>query len=84
VTDKEIRPGIPGRKPRGKAAGHDRRRHCRRNRIGTMPGHTKEWRRIATRSDRCAKTFLSAIALAATVVFRLLRSMRQEPKKPGA
>ncbi|RUS63716.1 IS5/IS1182 family transposase, partial [Pseudorhodobacter sp. E13] len=28
-------------------------------------------RRIATRYDRCAKTFLSAVALAATVLFWL-------------
>jgi transposase len=31
----------------------------------------KDWRRIATRYDRCPKVFLSAIALAATVVFWL-------------
>ncbi len=31
----------------------------------------KDWRRIATRYDRCAKTFLSAVALAATVMFWL-------------
>ena len=31
----------------------------------------KYFRRIATRYDRCAKTFLSAVALAATVIFWL-------------
>ncbi|HDR28470.1 MAG TPA: IS5/IS1182 family transposase, partial [Rhodovulum sp.] len=31
----------------------------------------KDWRRIATRYDRCATTFLSAVALAATVIFWL-------------
>jgi len=29
------------------------------------------WRRIATRYGRCATTFLSAVALAATVIFWL-------------
>jgi transposase len=31
----------------------------------------KDWRRIAIRYDRCPKVFLSAIALAATVIFWL-------------
>lgn len=29
----------------------------------------KDWRRIATRYDRCAHTFFSAICIAATVIF---------------
>jgi hypothetical protein len=39
----------------------------------------KDWRRVATRYDRCAKTFLSAVALAATVIFWLWRSMSLDP-----
>lgn len=31
----------------------------------------KDWRRIATRYDRCASIFRSAVLLRATVVFRL-------------
>ncbi|REF68449.1 hypothetical protein BDD41_3495 [Paracoccus versutus] len=31
----------------------------------------KDWRRVATRYDRCPKVFLSAIALAATVIYWL-------------
>ena len=30
-----------------------------------------DWRSVATRYDRCPKVFLSAVALAATVVFWL-------------
>ncbi len=30
-----------------------------------------DWRRIATRHDRCAHTFFSAICLAVTVIFYL-------------
>jgi transposase len=33
-----------------------------------MFGRLKDWRRLATRYDRCAKTFLSVVALAATVM----------------
>jgi len=32
-------------------------------------GRLKEWRRIHTRYDRCAHTFVSAIFLAAVVIF---------------
>ncbi|KPP86963.1 MAG: transposase [Rhodobacteraceae bacterium HLUCCA08] len=70
LQDKGIRPRIPGRKPRGKAARHAKRRYKRRNRIEIMFGRLKHWRRIATRYDRCPKVFLSAIALAAAVLFR--------------
>jgi hypothetical protein len=34
-----------------------------------MFGRLKDWRRAAMRSDRCAHTFFSAIALAAAVIF---------------
>jgi hypothetical protein len=36
-----------------------------------MLGRLKDWRRVATRYDRCPKVPLSAIALAATEIFRL-------------
>jgi transposase len=34
-----------------------------------MFGKLKDWRRINTRYDRCAHTFMSAICIAATVIF---------------
>jgi transposase len=71
LKDKGIRPCISGRKWRGKAIRNDKRRYRRRNRIEIMFGRLKDWRRVATRYDRCAKTFLSAVALAATVMFWL-------------
>ena len=67
--DKGIRPCIPGRKSRGKAVGHDKRRARRRNRIEIMFGRLKDWRGVAIRYDRCAKTFLSAVALAAILMY---------------
>ena len=71
LKDKGIRPCILGRKSRGKPVKHDKRRYKRRNRIEIMFGRLKDWRRVATRYDRCTKAFLSAIALAATVIFWL-------------
>lgn len=64
-------PCIPGRKSRGKAVRYDKRRYRRRNRIEIMFGRLKDWRRVATRYDRRATTFLSAVALDATVIFWL-------------
>lgn len=71
LKDKGIRPCIPGRKPRGKTVRYDKRRYRCRNRIEIMFGRLKDWRRVATRYDRSPKVFLSAVALAATVMFWL-------------
>ena len=71
LKDKGIRPCIPGRRSRGKPIKHDKGRSKRRNRIEIMLGRLKDWRRVATRYDRCPKVFLSAVAIAATVMFWL-------------
>ena len=71
LRDKGIRPCILGPKSRDKSIRYDKRRYKRRNRIEIMFGRLRDWRRIATRYDRCPKVFLSAIALAATVIFWL-------------
>ena len=71
LKDKGTKPCIPGRKSRGKPIKHDKLRYKRRNRIEIMFGRLKDWRRVATRYDRCPKVFLSAVALAATVMFWL-------------
>ncbi|WP_281289597.1 transposase [Puniceibacterium confluentis] len=44
--------------------------HCRAV-IEIMFGRLKDRRRVATRYDRCPETFLSATALAATILFWL-------------
>ena len=71
LKDKGIRACIPGRKQRKTPVRYDRRRYKRRNRIEIMFGRLKDWRRVATRYDRCPKVFLSAIALAALVIYWL-------------
>lgn len=47
----------------------DRTAYKRRNLIERMFCRLKDWRRIATRYDRTARNFLSAVALAATLSF---------------
>ena len=68
---KGITPCIAGRKSRNKTIKYDKRSYKRRNRIEIMFGRLKDWRRVATRYDRCPMAFFSAIALAATVIFWL-------------
>ena len=71
LRDKGIKPCIPGRKSRGTAVKHDKRRYKRRHHIETMFGRLKDWLHVAMRYDRCPIVFLSAIALAATAMFWL-------------
>ena len=71
LQDKGISACIPGRKQRKTPVKYDKRRYKRRNRIEIMFGRLKDWRRVATRYDRCPKVFLSAIALAALVIYWL-------------
>lgn len=68
---KGITPCIPGRKSRTEPVKYDKRRYRSRNRIEIMFSRLKDWRRVATRYDRCSTVFLAAIALAATVLFWL-------------
>jgi transposase len=68
---KGITPCIPGRKSRIEPVKYDKRQYKSRNWIEIMFGRLKDWRRVATRYDRCPTVYLSAIALAATVLFWL-------------
>jgi len=71
LKEKGIKPCTPGRRSRSKPVRYDKRKYKRRNRIEIMCGRLEDWRRVATRYDRCPVIFLSAICLAATVMFWL-------------
>ena len=71
LIDKGTTPCILGRKSRKKIVKYDKRRYKRRNRIERIFGRIKDWRRISTGYDRSPTVFLSAIALAAAVIFWL-------------
>ena len=62
---------IPSKSNRKIAIPHDPALYRQRHKIEIMFGRLKDWRRIATRYDRCAHTFFSAICIAATVIFWL-------------
>ncbi|WP_408872004.1 IS5 family transposase, partial [Gluconobacter oxydans] len=59
LEEKGIKPCIPGRKSRAKPVKYDKRKYKRRHRIEIMFGRLKDWRRVATRYDRCPNVFFS-------------------------
>jgi transposase len=71
LTERGIAPCIPSKKNRKVQIPHDATVYRRRHKIENMFAKLKDWRRIHTRYDRCAHTFMSAICIAATVIFWL-------------
>lgn len=62
---------IPSKANRKLKIPHDTMLYRQRHKIENMFGKLKDWRRIHTRYDRCAHTFMSAICIAAAVIFWL-------------
>jgi putative transposase len=71
LVERGIEPCIPPRRNRKEPLAYDKTLYRQRHKIECMFGKLKDWRRIATRYDRCAHTFFSAICIAATVIFYL-------------
>ena len=71
LVGKGTTPCIPGCKSRKKTIKYDKQHYKWRNRIVPMFGRLKDWLRVATRYDRSPTVFLSAIALAAPIIFWL-------------
>ena len=71
LEEQGIAPCIPSRRGRKALIPHDPKLYALRHRIENMFARLKDWRRVATRYDRCADLYLSAVALAATVIFWL-------------
>jgi transposase len=62
-------PIIPGRRSRKRPIRHDKRRYRDRWRIEAAFCRLKDFRRVATRYDKLAVNFASAVALAAVIAF---------------
>jgi len=71
LVERGITPCIPSKTNRKIAIPHDRALYRQRHRVENMFGKIKDWRRVHTRYDRCAHTFMSTICIAATVIFWL-------------
>lgn len=71
LAERGITPCIPPRSNRKVQYHYDKILYKQRHKIENVFGRIKDWRRVATRYDRCAHTFLSAICIAATVCYWL-------------
>jgi transposase len=69
LTDQGITPCIPPKKNRKTTIEYCKSLYKTRHKVENLFAKLKDWRRIATRYDRCAHTFASAIYLEATVIF---------------
>src|ERR1700730_10301847 len=66
-----IKPVIPGRSNRKKRIRHDKQAYKDRNVIERCYCRLKDFRRIATRYDKLARNYFSALCLVAAVAFWL-------------
>jgi len=71
LASKGIDACIPPRKGRKTMHFYCKALYKQRHKIECMFGKLKDWRRVATRYDRCAHTYFSAICIAASVIFYL-------------
>jgi transposase len=69
LQNREIEAVIPSSARRKRPLPLDREAYRRRNLIERMFCRLKDFRRIATRYDRLARNYLSALALVSTVCF---------------
>ncbi len=71
LMEKGIKPCIPPKRNREIQHTYDKTLYQKRHKIENSFGWLKNWRRVATRYDRCAHAFFSAICIAATFIFYL-------------
>ncbi|PWC58395.1 transposase [Azospirillum sp. TSH7] len=71
LAERNIEPCIPPTRSRKVPLNYDKGLYRQRHKVENMFAKLKDWRRIATRYDRCAHTFFSAICIAAAVAFYL-------------
>jgi len=71
LKERGLEPCIPPTRSRNVPLDYDKALYRTRHKIENLFAKLKDWRRIATRYDRCAHTFFSAICIAASVAFYL-------------
>ena len=69
LVKRGIAPCIPPRAKRKNPATYCKALYKQRHKVENMFAKLKDWRRIAMRYDRCAHVFLSAIQIAAVIIF---------------
>jgi transposase len=68
LLDRDIAPCIPSRANRVEPIEHDAAMYRQRNRVERLVGKLKQFRRVATRYEKLAETFLAVIHLTAAFV----------------
>ena len=71
LQEKGIEPCIPSSRSRKIPYPYDKSLYRQRHKVENLFAKLNDWWRIATRYDRCAHTFFSAVCIAATVIFWL-------------
>ena len=71
LTERGITPCIPPRSNRKVQYHYDKALYKQRHKIENVFARIKDWRRVATRYDRCSHTCMSAISIAATLCYWL-------------
>ena len=71
LTERGVEPCIPSSRSRKVPYAYDKALYRQRHKVENLFAKLKDWRRVATRYDRCAHTFFSAICIAASVAFYL-------------
>jgi len=71
LAERGITPCIPPRSNRKVQHAYDKTLYRQRHKIENVFASLKDWWRGATRYDRCAHAFMSAICIAATIAYWL-------------
>ena len=71
LAERKITVCIPSRANRKVPIPHNPVLYKQRHKIENMFGRLKDWRRIATRYDKLARNFFSALCFVATLAYRL-------------
>ncbi|GBQ07433.1 hypothetical protein AD928_02295 [Acetobacter cerevisiae] len=71
LAERNITACLPPKKNRKSKLPYNWHLYKKRHLIENMFAKLKDWRRVATRYDRCAHTFISAIHIAASFIFYL-------------
>lgn len=71
LVEQDVAPCIPSTANRTEPIWYDEERYKERNKIERLFNRLKQFRRVATRYDKLAKTFLAIVQIAA--VFQMIR-----------
>jgi transposase len=69
LADAEIEAVIPAKRKRRNSAPHDRVKYRWRNRIERLFSKLKDWRRVATRYDKTADSYIGFVSLGSALLW---------------